>query len=122
MIPMLLLLSASAQEDSHDDELQQLAEMNFSTVMSRNAAPAESAPRPAMATAPAYAPAGSDAGVAGVGPEVVVPLSRYEALIDAPRPPVHTGPLVVLGGSRYTGSLQDGALSVTLELTATLSG
>lgn len=122
MIPMLILMTASAQEDSYDAEMEQMAEMNFSTVMSRNEAPAAARPRAKRGSGTVAQQVAEQVAIGGAGPEVVVPLSRYEALADAELPETHTGPLVVLGSSRYTGELVDGALSLTLELTATLSG
>jgi hypothetical protein len=122
VISFLMLMTAWGQEDAYDAELEQQAEMNFSTVMSRNSAPAAARPRAMNGSGYVAANVEVSGGEGTAGPEVVVDLSRYEALADAELPLTHTGPLVVLGSSRYSGELVDGALSLTLELTATLSG
>jgi len=134
----VLMLTGSYTETQDDAEYhrqrQAYAEDNFEAVMGNNdwsrvqgqrRAPktSNSATLTPAQASPAYDP--GHASPAAGGPEVVVPLPRYETVRDQvlalnladEQPEV---PLVVLGASSYSGRAIDGALSLRLELGITL--
>ena len=134
MLPLFFTLTAlageplsAAAEAAWHAEREQAAAESFDTIMLDNRAPAPRQRADVLEQSRLLATVQGNAGPLAPGPTVEVPLTRWEAVTDALADLSDddaTGPLVVLGASRYEGeALPDGsALRLDLRLDVTLSG